>query len=86
MDVTADQGFFLIITVPSGVSTYNSAPCARIDLPFSKSKSRSLLSSRGKIGTPPFNLFLHPDLTLSVAAPFNAAVSQQVFGQQKDGT
>lgn len=31
----------------------------------------------GKTGIPPFNLFLHPDLALSVAAPFNAAVNQQ---------
>jgi len=35
------------------------------------------------MGTPPFSLFLQPDLALSVAAPFNAAVGQQVFGHQR---
>lgn len=59
--------------VPSGVSTLSSEPFARIVLCFSKLKSISLLSSMGRIGALPFNLFLHPDLALSVAAPFSAA-------------
>lgn len=30
----------------------------------------------GRIGSLPFNLFLHPDLALSVEAPFSAATSK----------